>query len=225
MVPVINERIDRLFECFDEAMRIDKAILLNNAFSALAADVVIYHLFGEHHDFVSNEGFESPIPDSFQEFANFYHLARFVPGLFNFLRMLPFSVARLVSPRGPAVLNFNQQLRKKVEFYSETIKTREISPVVSMLLNNPSIPNKEKSLERIFDEATIFIGAGTETLSRAMRVGIFYVLSDKSILACMREELATLPPPQNQAYILSQLEALPYLVSSTRHFQQAINLI
>ncbi|KAJ4265114.1 hypothetical protein NW762_005360 [Fusarium torreyae] len=218
MVPIINERISRLFEGFDNAMRADKAIVLNNAFSSLAGDIVIQQLFGEHYDFVGNENFESPIPALFQQFTDFYHLARFIPGLLSYLRRLPVPFIRLISPSSPTAKDFYYRLRDKVNLLSKDTELKEAATMISMLLNNTAIEDEERSPQRVFDEALIFVGAGAETLSRAMRVGFFHLLNDKLILARLRQELRTLPPPQEELYVLSKLEGLTYLqVVLTEH--------
>jgi cytochrome P450 len=75
------------------------------------------------------------------------------------------------------------------------------------------MPPQERTLDRLGDEGTTIIFAGTETTARALSVGMFHILNDKAILNKLREELDTLPNVSNGVYSHTQLEKLPYLVS------------
>lgn len=85
--------------------------------------------------------------------------------------------------------------------------------VVVEAIGNTDIPPQDRTSERLLDEEVIFGFAGTETVSRAMAAGSFYLFNDKSILARLRDELAaaTAKSP-NTELTLGELEKLPYLV-------------
>lgn len=71
----------------------------------------------------------------------------------------------------------------------------------------------EKDPKRLTGEASVFMGAGTETTARTLAVGIYYLIKNESSGQTLREELRCLMKINDTRVSLPQLEALPYLVS------------
>jgi cytochrome P450 len=78
------------------------------------------------------------------------------------------------------------------------------------------VPESEKSLLRLQDEAQTFIGGGVVTTSWTLTVGTFHVLNNPSVYGELKKELRAAIPedmPSDRAAQLdwTQLEKLPYL--------------
>jgi cytochrome P450 len=69
------------------------------------------------------------------------------------------------------------------------------------------LADSEKTLARFKAEATIFLGAGTETTAAALTTITYYVTANPDIRKKLISELKT-----HQRSSLVELEALPYLV-------------
>lgn len=106
----------------------------------------------------------------------------------------------------------SQKSNKKIfDCLDDESSTRSKSVIVGAL-KDPNIAPEEKTIDRLVDEGTTIIFAGTETTARALVVIMFHLLHNSLLLRELRHELNTLPPVKDHAYLCSQLEALPFLV-------------
>lgn len=220
--PIIHERIGRLCVRLEEAMHQGQVIGLDSAFSALTADIITLRFYGEHFDYLGIEDFKFAVREAFLGVSLIYHLARFLPGLVTFIKSLPIPMIRLILPSVADLLTLQEDIKRNILASPDEESTTESKPVIvesttkskSVIvgaLGDPNIPAKERTLDRLLDEGTVVIFAGTETSSRALSVAMFHLLNDKSHLKKLCDELNTLPPTQDSAYSLSQLEPLPFL--------------
>ena len=126
---------------------------------------------------------------------------------------MPLSVIRLIAP---AVAEL-QQVREDIaengyrKFHAGKWDAEEKKSVIVSSLNDESIPPAERTIDRLVDEGTIILFAGTDTSSRSLAITMYYLLSNPDCLARMRHELETsLPLKKNHDYSLAQLEKLPF---------------
>ena len=84
-----------------------------------------------------------------------------------------------------------------------------------------NLPDSDKTVSRLQEEALIIVGAGTLTTSWALAVAIYYLLSNSAILTKMKDEFDSQLPHGNTRVSLPSLEKLPYL---TAVIQEALRL-
>lgn len=84
-------------------------------------------------------------------------------------------------------------------------------PTVFHELLNSKLPARDKSFERLSDEALSVVGAGGETISWALNVATYHLLADAKILRKLKEELRSAIPDSNVETPAAVLEQLPYL--------------
>lgn len=89
------------------------------------------------------------------------------------------------------------------------------------MLNNTKMPDSEKGLERLTDEANVIIGAGTATTTWALSVATYHFLTRPDVLLKLKLELEAALPDPDALNPLSTLEKLPYL---TACIQECIRL-
>ena len=82
------------------------------------------------------------------------------------------------------------------------------------VLDSKKLPPEDKTVGRLAEEVRSAIGAGTETTSNALTVTTFHLLENPEKLQRLRDELQNLEPDQNVEFKLTDLEQLPYLVST-----------
>ncbi len=213
--PIIHERIGRLCMRLQEAMHQGQVIDLDSAFSALTADIITLRFYGEHFDYLGNKDFKFVITDAFLGLTSYANLARFFPSLVASFKNLPIRILRLIMPSIAELLTLQEEAKQNLLTTPQKESTREAkceSFIVEALVD-PNIPAEERRIDRLLDETTLGLFAGTETTARAISVTMFYLLNNKSHLRKLCDELNTLPPRQDSAYSLSQLEHLPFLVS------------
>ena len=102
------------------------------------------------------------------------------------------------------------------EYHAGSYPAPSSSPtLVHSILQNPGLPEAEKSLNRVNEEIETITGAGLETTAQTLRLIVFYLYRDPAALQRLRSELRTLLQeilPSDQPS-LTQLEQLPYLTA------------
>ncbi|KND87287.1 Trichodiene oxygenase, partial [Tolypocladium ophioglossoides CBS 100239] len=209
--PTINERVDRLCQRLEGAIASGEPIDLDAASAALTADIVSLYFYGKNYDYLGNKDFKFVVRDAIVGLIRFYNFTRFFPALANFIKSLPIPIIRLINPGAANLLISQIDIKREIV---ESLKDKEKIKTKSVIvgaLEDPEIPAQEKTLDRLVDEGTTVIFAGTETTARSISVAIFYLLNNKALLQTLREELSTVTKGEDGQYPLQQLEALPFL--------------
>ena len=155
-----------------------------------------------------------PVRDAILGVSIIFHLARLAPALVRSLDKLPNPVIRCILPSVAESLALQDEIKETI---TTTLEKQSLSEAASKsviieALGDQRIPPEERTLNRLLDEGTVIIFAGTETSSRALAVGMFYLLNIKSLTTKLRAELATLPDQPDEKLTLQQLELLPFSV-------------
>jgi cytochrome P450 len=215
MEPLLHERITALLGRFDGALREGKMISLDKAFSAMTADIITQRFFGYHYDYLSVPDLEFPIREAFQGVSDIFHWTRFVPWVIRYLKMLPIPIIRLILPPVGTLLALQEEMETKINETLENHQDGKEKSVIMQALSDESIPKSERTMQRLLDEGQVIIFAGTETSSRALSVGMFYLLSNKSLVDKLRAELEQVTHIPEEELTAAKLEPLPYLVSTS----------
>lgn len=94
-------------------------------------------------------------------------------------------------------------------------------PTIFHELIQSDLPESEKTVTRLQDEALIVVGAGTLTTSWALCIATYHLLASPRILAKLKAELRSAIPDPEISVPLPVLENLPYLAAVA---QEAIRL-
>ena len=218
--PTIHERISRLCTRLEECKQQAQVVDLDSAFAALTADIVTCYFYGSHLDCLGNKSFKFAMRDAILGLIGFYHVTRFLPTLASTIKKLPIAVVQLINPGAADMLRFQAEIERNVQSSLDDDdddgdgdeKSTKPKAVIVEALKDSNIPPEERTIHRMVDEGTTIIFAGTETTARALSVSMFHLLNNKLLLQELRKELMSLPPVEDHAYQLSQLETLPYLV-------------
>ncbi|PQE19030.1 cytochrome p450 protein [Rutstroemia sp. NJR-2017a WRK4] len=210
---LIHERTTRLFGRFQEAIATGETVSLDKAFSAMTADIITTRLYGYNCDYVDVKDFVFPVRNAFLGVSLIFHLARFFPHPVRMIKKLPNAIIRLILPSVADFLVFQDAVKKSMteSLASKSFSEQEKKSVIIQALSDDRIPPNERTLPRLLDEGTVIIFAGTETSSRALAVGMFYMYDNKSLVMKLREELKPLSKIPDEELTLVELEALPYL--------------
>ncbi|KAB8235861.1 hypothetical protein ETB97_003341 [Aspergillus alliaceus] len=210
--PTVHERITKLLSRFEEHMNKKKVLSLDGCFSALTADVITSRFYGKNQDYLGIPDFHFVVRDGFLGLSRVYHLGRFLPSLVTLLKNMPHWVIRMILPPVADLLIMREEIKERgVGEFLKSQTSDSKSSVLVGALGNPHIPAHERTVDRVLDEGTVFLFAGTETTSRTLAITMFYLLTNPPILKRLREELEGLPPSKNNEHSLTQLENLPYL--------------
>ena len=80
---------------------------------------------------------------------------------------------------------------------------------------NSSLPEHEKTIDRMTQEALSIISAASETTTSVLATTIFHVLKNPNIHGRLAEELNTAARQSDDWHMWKNLEQLPYLVSES----------
>ena len=188
---------------------------LNSAFSLATADIITYHFYGSHSDYLSNKDLRHRLRDALLVMLGFYNLFRFLPISPVTLRKLPIPILGFRNPSRSLVIserNANKEKILKALKNGRETESKSKSVIVSAL-TDPSVPAEEKTVDRLLDEGQTIIFAGVDTTARAFSVAMFHLLNDKRHLQKLRQELKSVEKPAGQAWTAAQLEAIPFVVT------------
>lgn len=212
--PIINERLNILCSRLGDMMAQGATVNLTSAFSAFTADVVTYHFYGSHPDYLGSKGFEYDLKDALTALLEFYHITRFLPFPPATIKSLPLPILRLLNPNFSLVVSAQNDNREKImkSLNSSRETSAKSKSVIISALTDPSVPPEEKTVGRLLDEGETIIFAGIDTTARTLAIAMFHLLTDKRHLQKLRQELKLVSKPDGQAWTTAELEALPFMV-------------
>jgi cytochrome P450 len=226
--PVIEEKVLKLMKRFTTAYREKSTMRLDDAFAALASDVITQYAYGKSWDFLEDDDFRSDIRSAITETANAVHINRFFPMRARLLRMVPKWLVCKIQPGKASLFEF---LRSIFEFTLQSMQVTKSSAeekqetkrgTIYEKLTDPVLPPEERTLARIHDESVVILQAGTESIGRSLSICAFHLAHQPSMWKKLREELQPILPTTTSTATWAQLEQLPYLVCIV--FNREINM-
>jgi cytochrome P450 len=133
----------------------------------------------------------------------------------DLMRKLPPSIgARLTPPGIRDMIRFRISIRKEIrkilnhetDDVADNNGKKHVDSIFYELRDNPTLPDSEKSPQRLEDEATLLVMAGTQSTQLSLTIAHYHLLANPDILSKLRSELASQPHST-----LTQLSQLPYL--------------
>lgn len=101
---------------------------------------------------------------------------------------------------------YNQEFKQRQPFK----ESRAANVFEGILYSN--IPEHEKSIDRLSQDAFLTITAGGDPAARTMAMAVYYLLSNPKSLELLHAELDKAMPDSSQLLALKELESLPVLV-------------
>ncbi|KAI2783538.1 cytochrome P450 [Daldinia loculata] len=183
------------------------------AYSCFTADAISDYSFGESLGHLDQESWEPNYLQSQISVLSTVHIFRFFPFL-NYIaaaspwfsNYLPRDTALMIRTLNTTIPN----MVKKAKLSMEAGIERERPTVFAELLKS-DLPEQEKSMTRLVNEATAIMGGGTGTTSWTLSVITYHLLTKPKLLGKLTDELrGAVSDPQNLPP-WTTLEKLPYL--------------
>ncbi|KAH7317888.1 cytochrome P450 [Rhexocercosporidium sp. MPI-PUGE-AT-0058] len=213
--PLIQENINRLVTVFRRYQQTGEPVPLRPAFGALTSDIIAEYCFGVSENYVEAPGFNVMVLETTDVLTDNMHVTVQLQWLPTFLNSLPDAI--VVGMFGPGMAKILELKRHCIQKIKETVKSRgdyrdvKNRTIFHDLLDSSTLPEQDKSVDRLWQEAQLFLAAGTVTTATSISAALVYLLLDQSRLRVLLEELETAVPniasPPRQA----DLERLPYL--------------
>jgi cytochrome P450 len=187
-------------------------------------DVVTEYAFGRSYGRLDMDDFDPTYAQSMHEGTAASHLNKQFIWAFRALLALPDWLAAVVAPGLSLYVSFIRDCEKQIAAIQKAYADRDgwlkrkRSPdyrttIFHELLENESLPAREKSMRRLVQEGQIIVSAGTETTAWCLSVLTFHLLSNPTILERLQDELERAIPNPSKSTPLAQLEQLPYLTA------------
>ncbi|KAL3422375.1 cytochrome p450 family protein [Phlyctema vagabunda] len=210
--PVIQKKVELMCNGILKAKGSDQVLVLSNAFNAYAGDVITEYCFGFCYNHLESPGFKDNFHAAFMAVSAFGHLALQFPIMHPIMNAFPDWMTMKMTPDLYMILVLQKDLRVKIsKIINGEVSEKAEHPTIFHELLASNLPAQEKSLNRLGDEAQLFIGAGLETTAWALTTISYHLIDNPRILARLRAELEeAIPDPTAELDSLS-LEQLPYL--------------
>lgn len=224
--PLIQDKISRLVDVFRQYQKNGKPIRLRPAFGALTSDIITEYCFGINEDNITAPGFNAIVLEATDRLTDRTHIVVHAQWLPKLLNKLPEKLVEAVMGTGMA--KFNVMKRHCITKIKNAISTKRDfldvnhRTIFNELLDNPSLPDSDKSVDRLWQEAQLLLGAGTVTTATTIAAAFVYLMLDQERLVVLLEELEFGMPDINKPITSLQLEKLPYL---TAIIQETLRLV
>ena len=199
-----------------DAHRTQDTLVGVQVFGALAVDVITHYAYGESFEELQKPGFPCPLQRDVKHLLLTTHFRRYLPTLASAIQMLPERLLRRMTPAAASFLDFEHKLidYAKVSLRTHNVKERPAKARTLLdALTAPSVPDWDKTVERLKDESQLVLLAGMDTSARFLTAMLCYMATYPKVLRKLRDELSGVATTKEAKLTWRQLEALPYLVS------------
>lgn len=194
--PLLHEHVERLHDRLNRYKDSGTVLRLDHIFTAFSGDVVHNTCCDDESRFL-----EDP------EFAP--HLLAFLIPESVQIRLNP-GIKALLDAKNLAIQHIRSTKQKKI-YEGDAIDSTARKSLIHHILSS-SLPESEKSEERLTKEVQVLLGAGTVTTATTLAFICYYILADQNIRSKLCEELnAFSASTPGKAASWAALETLPFL--------------
>ncbi|KAL4936174.1 hypothetical protein BDV06DRAFT_233669 [Aspergillus oleicola] len=211
LTPMIEERCIKLLERFQEFHENQTIVQLDDAFSALTADIITYYCYGKLWHFIEDKDFRSDIRVATTEISGLSHVNRIFHFVNPMLKSMPGWLMRALAPGKSGLLDLQDAILETIHSGDRPENGDGKRRAMYYNLTDPNLPPNERTKQRLEDECIIVLGAGTETTARTLTIAAFYLAEDQTLLHKLRDELKQVLPTVMSTCTWPELEKLPYL--------------
>ncbi|MCJ1346327.1 hypothetical protein MMC31_004542 [Peltigera leucophlebia] len=215
--PVIDERVRQLISRIRGFKDADgKAFKVNDLFVAFTNDVVSEYCFGFSEHLLETDDFGLEFHNLLLQLGKSAALMKQMYWIFQSIQSLPEWLAVLLSPGLGLLLQLQQKIKKKiVQVKAQPLSTYQslAHPIIFHAILQSKLPESDKTVSHLSDEAVIIVGAGTLTSSWVLSVITYHLIANPRILSKLKAELKSAITDPDKGVPIEVLENLPYLVA------------
>ncbi|TVY73237.1 Cytochrome P450 monooxygenase sdnE [Lachnellula suecica] len=212
--PMIRSKVDKVCEHLDRLRASSDVLDLRQLFPCLTADVVTEYLFPESFDFLSTPDLAPGWRKTLDQNLRGSNILKHYPFLWSVMRSIPDSILLSLAPSLKDTIKWernNQRVSKDIVDTYKPNSTHQGKKTIFHELLGSDLPPQEKSYERLWQEASSIVGAGTETTANALTIIMYYLIAKPNVMARLKEELLEAIPNPDEIPKEIDLEGLPYL--------------
>ncbi|KAI1767418.1 cytochrome P450 family protein [Hypoxylon sp. FL1150] len=209
--PKLDDKVQQLEDSFLRAKESGEVVNLSDVYFGFASDIVNEYCFGRSEDLVGNQALAHDRRENVNGVLRAVKFNLHFSWVRDLMRKLPPSIgARMTPPGIRDMIRFRIGIRKEIQSVisqkAESSEDGDANSIFQELRDSSILPESEKSPQRLEDEATLLVMAGTQSTQLSLTMAHYHLLANPSIMAKLRAELSSHP-----SSTLVQLEQLPYL--------------
>lgn len=209
--PIIREKLQILCGKFAQYTEDGRILPIGEAFSAFAGDIITQYSFGFCYNHLESPNFSESFHEAFLAVSAFSATSLQFPWILPLLNSLPDSVAVKFNPPLHMLLVLRRDLKEQIgKIVNGEEKKSEHTTIFQEVLES-DLPEREKTLDRLEDEAFGVMGAGTETTAWALTTAAYHLISQPGKMTRLQDELKVALPDPTAPLDWLHLEKLPYL--------------
>ncbi|PNH40454.1 hypothetical protein VD0004_g6538 [Verticillium dahliae] len=217
--PVLRAKVDKLAARFEAVARTGEVVRLDAAFMALTMDIICDYAFAADRGYLDEPDFKLQWKETILGAFEGGALSRQFPWILPVMKGLPLPVVSAINPAVGHLFWWQQSVRKQVgpilEGGPDSDSAGARQTIFHALRDSP-LPQQEKTLDRLCDEAEILTGAGSETTAQAMTRLMFYLKHAPETLVEVRRELDGVVRKGGPVPSWIELQRLPYLSAAIK---------
>ncbi|KAI1266611.1 cytochrome P450 [Xylariaceae sp. FL1019] len=198
----LSAKVTQVEQLFARARDSGEVLNLSDVYFAFCNDVVHRYCFGSDPNLVNDTRLANLRRNTVASVLKGVKFRFHFGWIHQIMGLLPLPA----KSQGMAV--FRQRVRVEIDQVLSRRSSRdEVPSIFAHLRDSPSLPDAEKSPQRLEDEAVLMTMAGTYSPMLSLLVAQFYLLARPTVMVRLRAELAENP----SAHTAAQLGRLPYL--------------
>ncbi|KAJ9609338.1 hypothetical protein H2200_005665 [Cladophialophora chaetospira] len=213
--PVIREKLDILCSKIDQYVANGGHFPINRAMTAFSGDVITTYVFGQSYQHLESPDFKDTFHEPFMAASESGHVALQFKWVYPLMEALPEWLVLKVQPQIYLILQLAKDFDVKLKaILAGTAKENPDHPTILYELLRSDLPQQEKQIDRLNEEAQLLVAAGLTTAAWAMSVTAFHVIQSPTVSEKLRRELVTALP--DDKFDWADVEKLPYLNACIR---------
>jgi cytochrome P450 len=188
-----------------------------HAYSCFATDIISEYTMGVGFNFLDSPDFSPQWSETLSGIAKSSAFFKPLPWLLTMMKALPEDFVGWLDPGMGLMFKFQQRcmvlIKAVIEIQNSGVEgeVKFSHPTFFHDVLKSNLPQEEKSAERLAQEIQVVIGAGGETVAKALSWITYYLLENPQTLDKLKKELNEKDPDQKAP--LAELEQFPYLAS------------
>ncbi|KAF5879051.1 putative cytochrome p450 protein [Botrytis fragariae] len=216
--PMLLDMLDKLCGRIEEFKEKGEKLDMRVVYQCFITDVITLYALNRSWNHLDSPNFSPLWVETIAETVKLGHLLTQFPILLPISLGLPRWFLKVTKPGFALLMDF----RKAIEVDTKNILdgNYKFDPdkgngiegtIVHAILESDEIPPSEKEFQRLFEEAFVLIGAGSDTVSNMLTNTHFHLLDNPQHLKTLREELKSVMQDRYARACLKDLEGLPFL--------------
>ncbi|KAI9678375.1 MAG: hypothetical protein M1822_008021 [Bathelium mastoideum] len=195
--PDLDAKVGQLSARVAEAHARKQVVNLSDIHFAFASDVVSQYCFGHNSNALSDTGRAAVMRNNVATTLRSVKFNLHFGWVRDLVRAMPVMIGSRFIPQGiKDMMRIRMKIRQEVKDIldrKDDHAERNLHSIFYELRDSPTLPETEKTVQRLEDEATLLTMAGTESTAKSICIAHHYLLSSPQIMAKLRAELTKLP--------------------------------